>query len=374
MITIRLHAYLQNNLGDDLMVKILLERYPHCRFFFDRNNIINPTLMTYPNFMHREKIYEKYGRINHLLNIITHNKMPHLLFTHVFGKIKSSCRCSVYIGGSLFFSFPNETPYQRIDRERKLVDPAPLFVIGCNFNPKESDEYIKCFSDFFFSLGGVSFRDQASYNVFKHLSNTQYASDVVWNLDVSKYQQHPKENTVLISVINCDSRRIDKIHALEYEKYISNICRSAVDQGITPKLMSFCKAEGDEIAIQRIWNNLPTSTRDKTHIYYYNGNIDEALDIFSRSSCVVATRFHAMILAMRFQIPFYAISYSEKTRQVMQDMEMHNYCDLESLDSDLAGVCLKQMAIYDDVDSCVVDSGHQFRHLDLYLSQLKRGF
>ena len=371
MKNIRLSAYLQNNLGDDLMVKILLDRYKEYRFYFDSNSVINETLMSYTNFLHHEKVFKKYGRLNHLFNILTFNKKPDYIYKRILNKIKSDCCCSVYIGGSIYYSRPNETPEQHIEKEMKRSKPSPMFVIGANFGTNETKEYVDAYAEYFSTIGGVSFRDNSSYNLFKHLNNVQCASDVVFNLNVESKKTAEKDNTVLISVVNCDNKANKASFTSTYEKSIADICHDALNKGLKPVLVSFCRNEGDEIAAERICGYLPDDVKPKIGKYYYLGNIDEALDLFAKAQYVIATRFHAMILAMIFETPFFAISYDEKIINVLRDMNIDSYCDMGGLEK------LSETSVFDMMSgviplrSYIDDASCQFKQLDEYLSRLK---
>lgn len=371
MKTVRLYAYLRNNLGDDLMVKILLERYKNLRFYYGEDgNIRNRSLLVLPNFLDKEHIYERYGRWNHLVSILSFGSLPNAVFHHRFQKILKECIGSVYIGGSLFNSHQGESPEQRIAREKSQVSRTPYFVVGCNFNPKESRSYIDAFREFFASVAGVSFRDRASYELFQELPNAQYASDVVFNLDIRRYQGAEKNNTVLISVVDCEQKQYQVSYTEVYETAIVKICEAAILRGLTPVLMSFCKFEGDETAITRILDRTPGGIREQIRVYHYEDNIDEALSLYSRAQCVVATRFHAMILAMLFELPFFVVSYNDKVRHVLQDFQMDCYCDMDTV-KDLDGEnVFKRMQRFSKIDQARADSSRQFQQFEAFVNQL----
>ena len=83
-------------------------------------------------------------------------------------------------------------------------------------------------------------------------------------------------------------------------------------------LMSFCKEQGDEIAINKILKQIKDCNIEK---YFYDGNINEAVSIIASSSIIVGTRFHANILGILYNKTIIPIAYSDKTINVLKDMK-----------------------------------------------------
>lgn len=327
---IRLYAYLYHNLGDDLMVETMLSRYRHLLFYCDSDAPIrNKRIVAYPNFIDKEKLYEKYGRLNHLLNILTFHKKENFFFNWLFRRYEQRCQCSVYIGGSLFIPRPDESIGARLERERMKMQQPPLFVIGANFGD-EGLEYTKAFGNFFSQCGGVSFRDKISYDKFSDLNNAQHAPDVVFNYDTSGYTVRD-DNVVVISVIDLYRKLSLSQHAEAYDEFIVTVCKECVARNKKPVLVSFCELENDPAAVNRIFERLPHEVQEKTQRCYYRNNPSEVLDLFASANYVVATRFHAMVLAMKFQKPFFCISYNEKIRQVLAETGIDHYCELAQI-------------------------------------------
>ena len=105
---IRLYAYFNSNLGDDLMVDILLKKFSDHQFFTHEYISLDAGLSDNKNFIHRELLFQRYGRLNHLLNILTFNKLGTSFLDKLLKKHHYSCDCAVYIGGSIFIQEPEE--------------------------------------------------------------------------------------------------------------------------------------------------------------------------------------------------------------------------------------------------------------------------
>ncbi len=324
---IKLRAYFARNLGDDLMVDILLRRYPQHKFWVNNTQLETEVFRKYPNFENRAALWEHYGRRNHIANLLTLNRKKDFLLHRMVQQRNKGCNGSVYIGGSLFMEGVRDTA-EYIRQEEEKLDAGPLFIIGANFGPYETEGFRAAFEEYFKKCAGITFRDQASYRCFATLDNAAYAPDVVLNLPDA-----PKagNGSVIISVIDVRSRPKLKEYTQSYDRFIADTCQTCVAQGKKPVLMSFCESEGDCAAIERIKELLPVEIREKTGVYAYNGNIPEALEQIAQADFVLATRFHAMILALCFEKPFFCLSYSDKIKWVLEDLGCDAYCDLKQI-------------------------------------------
>lgn len=364
--TIRLLAYFEHNLGDDLMIDILLRKYPEYDFWYDGYSPASNYFLKYPNFTNRKPLYLKYGRLNHIFNILTLHKKEDWFINQYFRKQNHTCCCSVYIGGSLFFQNKNEDPIKRVDYEESRLATHPRFIIGANFGPYYTDEFKEAFRSYFAGSAGVTFRDQKSYSLFSNLPNSAYAPDVVFNLPISVSQE--SDHTVIVSVLDLQNREELSSHTDAYDKFIIKFCNECVQREITPILMSFCEQEGDCRAIQRIVDQLSYQTKNKTKIYEYKGELTEALALFRKAEFVLATRFHAMILALKFHVPFFCVSYSDKIKWVLDDLDCDAYCKMDSIKTLSPKDILDRYTESLDVDEYIRKATHQFDQLDRHLN------
>ena len=330
---IKLYAYMQNNLGDDLMVKILLERYPNYIFYYDTDYSKSDKFLKYENFINKNYIYQKWGRINHVLNILTFYKKKDFFFTGIFKFLSKKACCSVYIGGSLYMQFLDQDIKERVKEEEKKLEISPLFIIGANFGPYFDKEFKNYFYEYFERCGGVTFRDKVSYKLFEEIPQVSFAPDVVFNIGEEKLS---KEEIVIISVI--DVTNAGKIFGLdrnkvnyEYTNFIVDVCENSLRQGKIPYLVSFCETEGDENAVEKIKNMISKSNREKVKTVFYKDHIEEIVGLFQKADFVIATRFHAMILAMKLEKPYFAIAYNSKMVNVLQDVHSNAYCKIEDI-------------------------------------------
>ena len=213
----------------------------------------------------------------------------------------------------------------------------------------------------------VTFRDQYSFDLFSKYKNVAYAPDVVLNLDISSYIHLNKTKNVIISVIDFNRRRDLKKNTLSYEKFIKDCCIEVINSGNIPVLMSFCKEEGDEVAINRIYNELPNNLKPQVKRYFYRGNINETIEYIASSMYIIATRFHAMILAIRFNKPFYSVAYNQKIINVLNDLNCDAYVLPSMLDKIKIDDILDRYSKPIEANKYIEDARKQFCMFEQYL-------
>lgn len=106
-----------------------------------------------------------------------------------------------------------------------------------------------------------------------------------------------------------------------YENKILEIIDYFSNKNYKIILMSFSKLEGDERAINRVYDRLDKEHLKKVEKWFYNGNIDETINTIASSKIIVATRFHANILGFLFNKSVISISYSNKIDNLLDDIK-----------------------------------------------------
>ena len=125
---------------------------------------------------------------------------------------------------------------------------------------------------------------------------------------------------VVISVIDCD-KKVGNNLTEKYNQKILEIIEFFTEKEYEIVLMSFCKKEGDENAINNIINEIKDiNVKKSIKTYYYNGNIKEALEVIGDSKIVVGSRFHSNILGLILGKTIIPICYSDKMTNVLKDI------------------------------------------------------
>lgn len=374
MKVIRIYGYIHRNFGDDLMISILLDRYKKCNFFlgYEPNTYEygdSDIFLKYKNFENMGHFYQKWGRMNHIFNILTFYRCEDFFYKWMLERIERKTVCSVYIGGSLYQQNSSCTTEEMYLRESKKLKDKPLFIIGANFGPYIDKNCPEKFHSYFSQCRGVCFRDRSSYNLFSGLSQVKYAPDVVFNYRNKK--KVIQNNTVVISVIDFQMRDSLKQYTDVYEKFIIKICNESIKRNMIPVLMSFCPVEGDEEAINRIYDRLDKKVKLKTKKHFYK-EMEPAITIISQASHIIATRFHSMILAIKFGIPFFCIAYNPKNINVLQDLKCDAFCLPEDLKQDISmNTVFDKPKFGCNVEEYIRQAEGQFEQLDLFIKEKK---
>lgn len=164
----------------------------------------------------------------------------------------------------------------------------------------------------------VCFRDKYSYELFANIPQVRYATDIVFNLDVSSIHVTNRKR-VIFSIIDCNSKMEPK-YTKAYEQKMIEMTKFALDHGYEVCYMSFCRKQKDEEAIERIIQQCDEELQKQIQTYYYRGNIQEALQTLADCQIIVGTRFHSIILGLLFHKKIIPMIYSNKTKQVLEDL------------------------------------------------------
>ena len=306
-----LYAYDRQNLGDDLFVHTITQRYPDVQFYMwsDRKN--KKTFADLPNL----KVIDRDSRFVHALN-----RLRPSLVARYKAMIEGRCDAVVYIGGSIFMEYPNWE--QICSWWEWTAKNRPFYVLGANFGPWHTEAYREKMAEIFAHCKDVCFRDRYSYELFWDVDTVRVAPDILFSYPMP--QVPIREKQVFVSVINCAGR--DESHNLDScdARYVENMAKllnGYLSEGCQLVLASFCKEEGDEEGICKILAAMGCENNPRVQVLCYDGTNAEALTrVIAESEGVVATRFHATILALAAGRPVLPIVYSDKTKYVLEDL------------------------------------------------------
>lgn len=354
-----IHAYTAGNLGDDLLIRILCERYPkvHFRIWAD------------------ESYRERFKDIDNLSVYSSLNKYVRII-DRVIDRIKHTDRgfwklllkssyATVHIGGSVFVQHQEDFSTAFHVDEELSVRSKRIYVVGANFGPYTDEQYYLKYHELLQRYEGVCFRDKYSWKLFQDLSNVMYSPDVAFNYkaDISVHEKRQ----VLISLIDMKERTgkwgINQYDS-SYKKFIVNLVSRYIQKGYHIKFISFCRFQGDEEAIQEVilagcWPEGQFST------CYYDQNLSQCMESFAESEIIIGTRFHSVVLGWLMRKKVLPIVYDRKTRNMLEDNEYPFYLELDELEQDVSRVIqeIDKMEIM-DIDKLVSKAQRQFQALD----------
>lgn len=357
-----IYAYTEFNLGDDLFIKVLCERYPDTRFMIIAPRLYKTVFKDIKNL----KVYASDSVLFRGINYIFRKTGLHPNFMQKF--LVDQGDGIVHIGGSIFMQGEQWEDYVA-NAEALRNKSKPYYLMGANFGPYTDKEYYGEHRRIFQEYTDICFREQYSYDLFKDLSNVRLAPDIIFQLQYANAEKSATEDkTIAISVIKPSAKALSGFDNLYYEK-MKEIAIYFIKQGYAVHFMSFCQHEGDQEAISQILGMIPAELQEKTHVHLYKTNIDEILAALANASFVVASRFHAMILGWVFNKPVFPVAYSKKMINVMQDAHFEGrYTDFDHLAE------LTPEQVYESMATNAIDvslqanqAGKHFEQLDGYL-------
>lgn len=295
-------AYSRKNLGDDIFIKMILEKYPNFQFY-----------MKIPDENFLDWLAMKYKNLHVLKGEDTDEEL--------YKSNVEDYDAYIYVGGSIFMEggkVYNLTPkfydFVRRCKEKNI----PFCYISSNYGPYKTKEYFEISRQNFKACTDICFRDKYSYNLFKDIPNVRYAPDYAFSYNLK--HQEKIENSVGISVIDLNIRDYLKDKSSIYYKWILNNIDAYIKEGYSIYLYSFCENEKDEKTIDYLMKEL--GENEKIKDVRYTGNIDEFLELYAKMEYMICSRFHAMVLSSVANQKMYVTSYSNKISNVIDDLNL----------------------------------------------------
>lgn len=319
-----LYAYDHINLGDDLFIETIVNRYPDTEFYFWTNDKNRKVFQTQKNL----KIIDENSAKIKLLR-----KIRPSLAARYKSDIQKKCDAQVYIGGSIFMEYPTwKNIVSWWDHQSRNY---PFFVLGANFGPYHTEEYCDEMNRIYTHLKDICFRDRYSKSLFAQNHNVRQAPDILFSYPMPKVEENKKQ--IFISVISYKDKELssdfDQMTNEEYIEKMAQISSGFTKQGYKVILASFCREEGDLDAAEEIKNR--SEQKQNITTFDYDGtNRKQLLEEMSRSVYIIAARFHGTILGLAAEKTVFPILYSDKTKYVLQDIGFcGEYADLRNPES-----------------------------------------
>ena len=334
-------AYLSKNLGDDLFINILTKRYPQHKFY----------AISKGEKGYNTKNFKVYSN-TYIFKILKKFQWEKYLANHY--------DTVVTIGGSMFM--------ERGDTNRDFsMGKNKRYVLGINFGPYKTQEYYNNIYNMLSDVEDVCFRDKYSYNLFKELPNARQAADIVFSMDTSNIKITNRKRAI-ISIIS-PKDKIDEKYEEKYEEKMLELITFLIKKEFEICLMSFCKNENDEEEIEKIYNQIPENQKKKVEKYYYNGNIEEALNTIADSQLVVGGRFHANIIGLCLGKSILPVLYSDKTLHVLEDMQINTpIIDIRKLENfNIESIKDEDLTRHYNIEKQKEDAQRHFEKLDIQL-------
>lgn len=369
--TVLVHMYLANNLGDDLFIKLLLERYPKVEFKFLHDNKKYSILDRYSNasIVLIPKLNRFHFAFARFFNAKVAFKLYFKQIKQILNKESKSSDGFLILGGSLFMEGKNE--YSKKQFYNIIYDEfenKQKFIIGSNFGPYRNEDYKLFFRSIFSKSTDVCFRDIYSYKLFSEVATVRYSPDAVFELRPISHNKEKK--SVGFIPISLKNRPELSEHEKSYNNFFAQLMLKFLENEYNVSLYSFCENEGDLEAVSNIMKLLGDKMDRGINIVNYNGeNMEFFLSQLSNDSYLVCSRFHSMILGLINQQNIYPITYSKKMNNVLEDIHFTGeYTSISELSSlNVENVYNQILDNEFDVSHFLTSNDNQFRILDNYL-------
>lgn len=351
-----IYGYTRVNFGDDLFFKILVERYPDIDFYMLAE-------VNYSPIIRCENFHAiKRNRINKIFAA----HMPYQFYLHRFDAM-------ICIGGSIFMEVGTSgiNHVTRFLMKYKRTFPGvPIYIIGSNYGPERTSAFRESVKGLFSFVESVSLRDNFSYNIFKDNPRVKCAPDVIFQLAVGT-KCKAQSNIVGFSLINITSRALLSEYAEAYEEFTLHHIGRAIAEGKRVRLLSFCTFEKDKQECERIVAKLDEEARKQVEIVAYEGDIESFLNSMREVDLLYASRFHAAILGIAMQIPTIPVVYSDKTLNVLRDLEYNgDIVDIRSI-GDISKSLSTQVMEHNVVEELCKKAQSHFQAIDELVSHNK---
>lgn len=321
-------GYMSQNLGDDLFIKILLERYPQIKF-----SLIAPTdYFVFSQFNNCKCVGTPLNMFNRILarlfriiSITYFYRYYRVLYSRFFKNQLRQNDAYLIIGGSMFKESAISELFIDIDRNIiKTLKNKPAFLLGANFGPYQSAYYYEAYYKILSNFNDICFRDEYSYSLFYKLGNVRLSKDIIFQYKIPK--QEVTKNSMAFVVVDFSKHYGLKKYINQYEALIIQIAQIYEQLNYSITLFGFQSSELSYI--KRIQKRLKAEICSPIKVKVYQGNIDDFLKSYFMCSTVFATRFHSMVLS------FMA---GQKVLPILYNMKMQNFLD----DINYKGACIK---------------------------------
>ena len=308
-------AYTFYNVGDDLFIQILCNRYKNVDFYIFAPKDYKIIFKNQKNLHIISSDCFIFKFMDKILKIINPKNS-------LFLQISRFMNAIIIIGGSLFIESSNwENRFELSNKD--FFQKKDKFIVGVNFGPYKTEKFYNSFKVAFYNYKDICFRENKSYELFKDLPMARKANDIIFSISSKKL--YVKENAITISVINLKSRELLSEFYNEYINKIKNTISYFINKEISVNLISFCEVEGDYESIMDICGLLSDKEKRKCNIINYKYNLSEVIETLQKSKLVIASRFHAMILGWKYKSVVVPLIYSDKMLNVIKESNFLGY-------------------------------------------------
>ena len=347
--------YCDNNLGDDLMgealIDFLSERGHKC--FFQKRD-----LFVMPEFIYKKSVI--------IIEMVSERTVH-----------ENAIELYIKIGGSMF---PHGTNKEGIYRYYELIKILNLkkmkmkvCIINCNIGPLRKKIGLYATKKILKNADLITCRDNETFNFVGNRDNLFFYPDVVFGIN-KRNEKVIGENIIGISVYMGYAPYL-KMSNGQYVEFLANFINLYHKKYSQQKFVLFSFDSGYNSDLPMAAKVLG-SIRKKENVKIVSYcNLDDFILEYKKCKFILGTRFHSIVLAIKYNIPFLAISYSNKTDNLMNYLNINRYlkiseCNQIQLDSLIEYVQNGIKGNVIDIEKIKMDSKKHFDELESFLHSL----
>ena len=379
-------AFVKSNLGDDLFLYVLCNRYPKeefvvCSFLKFRKSVSDIPNLHYISI--DQLVIKWIFRVLYLGSILLNRVFQIINGKTVFRKItcfdmySALCKENILISGSLFIENKksknsddkSEIGKNHYQKSEEIYYSRNPYVLGCNFGPYYTEEYRERYQKLFEKAKQVSFRDSYSSALFCG-NNISWSPDILFTYPKDKCEKPDIRDYVLISVLDPGKDlQGNSMLTREYVNFMIKLVNRLTIASEKIVLMGFCIEQGDDKICSRIYDSVDEK-QNVSVINYPTIHYNQAVGYLANAKYVIATRYHAMILGWLYEKNVYPIVYNEKMKHVIDDIsDQIVYSNIDDLNDDVIDVILQSVnksdfSLQTEIRDAIQKSEKHFEKLD----------
>ncbi len=360
-----LQPFIDNNLGDDLMIKLFAQK-------FKQHNII---ILSDDNLFNSGFKGEK--------NITFYS--PNL-----YKEVLEIADIHIIIGGSMFIlkieSIKDAVKLRyRYFESKKLKKFAKknnikTAVIGANLGPFDKKKYGLKLAEYELNTKDfITVRDNYSFETLHNSTSSNISNNVTEYPDIVYGLRLSLPNTIInkkyglgISAYRSSNKKQNYDNYLAYAKISDEFINKS---GKKVAIFAFDSEDQNDL-ISAYYIKEFSKFPDMIEIVPYLRNSELFLKNFSACEKFLATRFHSAILSQVYDIPFYALGYSNKMKNLMTDQKKLNYfSELKDLKKDVdkitENIISGNLAKCENIEELAQESQGHFNKIEILINSIK---
>jgi len=330
MSKILIEYYSDNNLGDDLMVKDLAS-------FLNIELGFQCILICNDDFTIAKHLKETFSRI------VCHN----LSLTELK---RIDVKYYIRIGGSIF---QHNTWLEGIMRYKKFLRYAlmrirgiDLIILNCNIGPFKSKSWLGSSKAIIRLSNLITCRDQYSFNYINKFKKKDvfFFPDMLFSDSRDFFlpsTKTDKKNILGISIYTAYQKDL-RLRNEEYCHFIESIIMNYFQIESDPEVRLFVFDSGYRSDFPNTYKIFSKFINYNIKVFDNNLEPEIFLERFKECDLMIGTRFHSIILSLKYCIPVIPIIYAIKTDNLLTDLrysgfriyfeDLANYKDLDKIE------------------------------------------